>query len=124
MTRDLRKELDKEARKYLSDADVYLEMARIAQEEGDDEKSKQYKRIAYESIKTATQIRKDYIEIENSERESVNTAVKVGGLILSAVGIGVAIWEFKVLRKIELNNCLPEKKGMEELMKMSMKNLM
>lgn len=124
MTRDLRKELDKEARKYLADADNYLEMAKAEQEEGNDELARKYKQSAYESIERATQIRKNYIEIENSERETVNTMTKVGGLVLSAIGIGVAVWEFKVLRKIELNNCLPEKKGMEELMKMSMKSLM
>lgn len=124
MNRNLRKELDKEAKKYLADADNYLEMAKAEQEEGNDELARKYKQYAYESIERATQIRKNYIEIENSERESVNTMTKVGSLVLSAVGIGVAIWEFKVLRKIELNNCLPEKKGMEELMKMSMKSLM
>lgn len=123
MTRDLRKQLKEQAKVYLSEAERCRRIKEEHLKNKEVELAREYEKQEEFNLGKANAI---WHELNTEDRTSdklnaITGAVKVG---LAAVGIGVAIWEFKVLRKIELNNCLPEKKGMEELMKMSMKNLM
>lgn len=122
MNRSLKKQLKEQAEKYLAEAELCRKVREQHLKDGEQELAKEYERQAEFNLNKAKDIYKELNDNNSVEKlNAITGAVKVG---LAAVGIGVAVWEFKVLRKIELNNCLPEKKGMEELMKMSMKNLM
>lgn len=118
----LRKEIEQQALEFESLSKGFLAESKKMEAKEDIDRCKDLSKMYHElAVNTYSRL----VEIETTKKKSIldifNAVANVGSKF-SALALNK--YEFETLKKIELNNGLPQKKSMEELQKNTLKSFM